>query len=977
MKGTASPSSRSVGSRWLIPLLSLFLLLPGSGASAAGYDPALRWRTLRTPHFNIHYAEGLEADAREIARVAENVHAPMVQVLGWEPREPTEVTLVDRTDLANGYTTVLPYNQVVLYTARPGSFEFIGAYDGWLETLFVHEYAHVLGIDPVRGYAAVFRKVFGRVYVPLTPVGAFFWFFAAPPNLFLPPWLHEGLAVNMETDMTSGGRKGSTLYDMIYRVDVASGTVPSLDRLGGDFPGWPSLRTRYIYGARLLELVEKEYGRGALGRIFVGHSGRFPFAIDSPPARATGSDYVGLYRRMRAELESTYRPVIRRLEEEGLTPVQAETYSGYLNAAPLWIGADSLVYTRSNNIHPAVLVRKDLGRDEEEILAERPGLPSRATRLPEARVAYTRVEVSRPAAGGLLYSDLYSCDATGGAVRRLTHGARILEADYSPVARAYVAVQSRGSGQRLVRVTEGEGEPRIDILLAEDGVRYDGPRWSPDGKWIAFSRKPDRGHARLAILEAAGSKIRLLTPDGADAGFPAWSPEGRRLAFAWDRSGIFDLYAFDLGSGTCMRLTRVLGGAFHPDWSADGRRIAFSSYSSRGFDIAVLDLANALGEPVVPLPLPQATEPEPSSPPPPSIVESAPYSPWPRVLPTFWLPDLIGDNAGVAPGLWTAGQDPLYRHLYYATGFWGVSSHRFYGQGVYINDVSYPTVTVRAAKLPVAYSDLLEAPGEDYDYWEEDRTLGVELRLGLPRALRQWSFAVSWAWEEVARLSRVGEDLDGRQDLADLPFQGKTNPLALSILYDSAFPYDNRFTVGAEDGRRLEATYRLRHESLGSDLNLQEWLGEWREYVPLFGLPHTVMAFRAKGGAGRGEIPLQSVFQLGGSAGEFPLRGYAARAVRGERAALGSAEVRFPLFSPYRGIRDLPLFFGRLHTAAFFDAGRVWKGSDDEWRKSAGLELRADTLLGYYFPTTLVVGYAHGFDDDGRNEVYLTFANVY
>jgi outer membrane protein assembly factor BamA len=223
----------------------------------------------------------------------------------------------------------------------------------------------------------------------------------------------------------------------------------------------------------------------------------------------------------------------------------------------------------------------------------------------------------------------------------------------------------------------------------------------------------------------------------------------------------------------------------------------------------------------------------------------------------------------------------------------------------------------------------------------------------------------------------VDEDLGGRRALADLAFSGQLNPLSVSARYDSAFPHDTRFTVGAEGGRRLEAIYRMSSETLGADLDQQAVIGEWREYLPVSCFSHTGVALRAKGGSGWGDVPLQSIFQLGGLSGEFPIRGYSSRVARGKQAAIGSAELRFPLWSPYRGVGDWPAFLGRLHAAGFMDAGRVWKGDDDTLRKAAGVELRADTLLGYYVPTTLVVGYAHGFDDDGGNRAYVTFDRVF
>ncbi len=950
----------------------LALLWASAPARAAVYDPALVWRTLATEHFRIHYPEGLGAEARHLADIAEQVHGPMTRVLGWTPEDPTEVTLVDRTDLANGWTTVVPYNQIVLYAVRPGQFSTLADYGDWYRTLFVHEYAHVLGLDPVRGYSAVMRRVFGRVGVPRTPVAAAFWLLAAPPNLFLPPWVHEGLATNQETDLTGRGRKGSTWYRMIYRVDVAEGTIPPLDRLGGDFPDWPAYATRYIYGARLVQVIEDRFGPDAVGEILRGHAGRVPYAIDAPPRRATGMDYTGLYRAMVADLEAEYRPEIAALERAGLTPYRRITDTGYRTAAPLWLDQDTLVYSRGRTTGPTLLVRRDLASGAERVLAERPGSVSRPTRLPGGRIGYPRLQVSRPAAGGLDFLDLYACDRAGRAVERLTAGARLRDVDYSPAAGALVAVQVDGPRERLVllRLEGGRARP-ARTLLAEPGVRYDTPRWSPDGRSVAFSRKTEHGHARLAVLAVDTGRVRLVTPEGTRAGFPAWSPDGAELAFSWDRSGVFDLYAWS-PAGRCRRLTRVLGGAFHPDWSPDGRRIAFTAYASRGFDVAVLDLADAADEPVV-LPEPEVLSParRPATDPPPG----EPYSPWPRVLPTFWLPDVTWDNRSAAPGAWTAGHDPLLRHKYFLSGYWSTGNDRAYGRAIYVNDASYPTVTASAWAEPVLHTGLFGTPAGDLDYWEVDRGASAEVRLALPRALRRWSFAVSWAWQQVTRLSRVDEDLGGRQDLADAAFEGRLNPLAASVLYDSAFPYDNWFTVGPEAGRRIEAVYRLRSSALGSDVDRREAVGSWREYLGVPGLTRTTVALLAQGGTGWGDDTVQSVFQVGGADTAFPLRGYDARALRGRRAAIGSAELRFPVWSPFRGIRDLPGFLGRLHGAVFADTGRTWD-PDEAWRWGAGGELRMDTLLGYYLPTTVVVGYARGFGDGGTDSVYLTLRGL-
>jgi dipeptidyl aminopeptidase/acylaminoacyl peptidase len=67
---------------------------------------------------------------------------------------------------------------------------------------------------------------------------------------------------------------------------------------------------------------------------------------------------------------------------------------------------------------------------------------------------------------------------------------------------------------------------QLEELLGES----DTPRWSPDGKRIAF-RSDRKDHSFIAVIELATKKITYLTPStNRDAG-PQWSPDGKRLVF--------------------------------------------------------------------------------------------------------------------------------------------------------------------------------------------------------------------------------------------------------------------------------------------------------------------------------------------------------------------------------------------------------------------------------------------------------------
>ena len=74
-------------------------------ASAANrYDPRLRFRTVSTARFDIHYHQGEEVLAQQLARIAEEVAATLDRSLGPASGR-VQVILVDQDDLPNGWAS--------------------------------------------------------------------------------------------------------------------------------------------------------------------------------------------------------------------------------------------------------------------------------------------------------------------------------------------------------------------------------------------------------------------------------------------------------------------------------------------------------------------------------------------------------------------------------------------------------------------------------------------------------------------------------------------------------------------------------------------------------------------------------------------------------------------------------------------------------------------------------------------------------
>jgi Tol biopolymer transport system component len=108
--------------------------------------------------------------------------------------------------------------------------------------------------------------------------------------------------------------------------------------------------------------------------------------------------------------------------------------------------------------------------------------------------------------------------------------------DVSPDGRAIVyAAAAFGFGESLRLIgPDGTGDRWIvdPFNSANTSPNGDGARWSPNGRWIAFSEAyPGDGTAALALVKPDGSGFRLLTSRAGATVSPSWSPDGRRLVF--------------------------------------------------------------------------------------------------------------------------------------------------------------------------------------------------------------------------------------------------------------------------------------------------------------------------------------------------------------------------------------------------------------------------------------------------------------
>ncbi len=198
-----------------------------------------------------------------------------------------------------------------------------------------------------------------------------------------------------------------------------------------------------------------------------------------------------------------------------------------------------------------------------------------------------------------LLGDLYTLPIGGGAATRLTSGMSFdAMPRWSPDGRRIAFVSDRSGGNNLWLIS-ADARDTTQLSRTTDDM-FASPEWTPDGNYVAVTRSVTGGPKIFLYHVDGGAGIQVIRdPAGQSTIGAAFTPDGRHLWFAqraatWQYNAIFPQYqlvTYDRQLGTRNTMTSRYGSAFRPAVSPDGKWLTYGSRHDEKTGLRIRELA--------------------------------------------------------------------------------------------------------------------------------------------------------------------------------------------------------------------------------------------------------------------------------------------------------------------------------------------------------------------------------------------------
>lgn len=244
--------------------------------------------------------------------------------------------------------------------------------------------------------------------------------------------------------------------------------------------------------------------------------------------------------------------------------------------------SDAIVYDRFGTLHLFDLKSQKSQPISVRIQADLPGV---RTRVEKAAKSIQKASLSPTGSRAVFEArgEILTVPAEKGDIRNLTNSSAFAERDpkWSPDGKS-IAYFSDESGEYLlhIRSQDGKGDTR-QIKIGDTPSFFYNIAWSPDGKSIAVSdKRMNLWHVELGTGKS--TKVDSCIYDEEPMN-PSWSPDSKWITYSRSlKNYLTAVFLYSLESGKIIQVTDGMSDARFPAFDANGKYLYFTASTDIG-----------------------------------------------------------------------------------------------------------------------------------------------------------------------------------------------------------------------------------------------------------------------------------------------------------------------------------------------------------------------------------------------------------
>lgn len=537
----------------------------------SGQDPAsLKWKQIKTPHFQMIYPKDFAGEAQRMANILEYAYSLVPITLNHNPKK-ISVIIHNYSSQSNGFVAWAPKRMELFPTPAPDSYP-----QDELEQLALHELRHVVQIDKLnQGFTKVLSYIIGE-----QAIGGM--------SVMLPIWFMEGDAVLTETVLSQTGRGRLPYFEKDLRaLSLEQGKVFKYDKgIFGSYkdyvPGYYEVGYKLVAHSR--NLFGTQIWDNALDK-----TAKRPFILN--PVNLTLRKYNNLTKKRL--YDSTFKSLkslwIQQDQKtvkttfDTLNRVQRKSYTSY--RFPQYLN-DSILLVEKSGMDQ---IRKFITIDREgnEKVVYTPGfyIPLRLSAA--ANKVVWAESINDPRWDNRSYSVIKKLDLITGEEIKLSKRSRYfapaISADGSKIATIDITTEDIC----FLTILDSKTGEVLKRLRIEGNNSLHMPQWKDDHTVLVIVID-DRGKS-IQSVDLENEKWTILLPPSFHDIRNVISYKNYILYHS-TYSGIDNIYALDLSTRTIYQVTSSRFGAYDISLSPSGNRLAMSDYTSSGYNLTEMKL---------------------------------------------------------------------------------------------------------------------------------------------------------------------------------------------------------------------------------------------------------------------------------------------------------------------------------------------------------------------------------------------------